>query len=115
LRWLTGYTEASHLHATRPKLVGIGGDRYVVLWEQWLAGSTGDVFQGVYGMVIDGGGDTVGAVTLITAQHHLPRGDDAFVLDGRAAWMTGSAGRRELTIHLVDSALTYEEEVVTLP
>jgi hypothetical protein len=115
LRWLTDYTEASNLHAMRPKLIGLGGDRYVVLWEQWLAEITGDVFQGVYGMVIDGGGNTVRAATLITAQHHLPRGDDAFVLDGRAAWMTGSAGRQELTIHLVDSALTYQEEVVTLP
>ncbi len=115
LRWLTGYTAASNLHATRPKLIGLGGDRYIVLWEQWVAGSTGDVFQGVYGMVIDGGGNTVRAATLITAQHHLPRGDDAFVLDGRAAWMTGSARRRELIIHVVDSALTYEEEVVTLP
>jgi hypothetical protein len=37
LRWLTHYSASSSLHAERPKLIGIGADQYVVLWEQWLA------------------------------------------------------------------------------
>lgn len=109
LKWLTGYSAASDLHAERPKLVAIGGDQYIVLWEQWLyTGGWSDTFQGVYGMVIDAYGNTVTPAALITAEHHLPRGDDAFFLDGRLAWMTGSAAAQALYIHSVDAALDYE-------
>ena len=114
LRWLTNYSASSNLHAERPKLIGIGGDQYVVLWEEWL--NTGDyysdTFNGVYGMVIDAKGNILRAATLITDEHHLHRGDDAFLLDNRAAWMTGNAVEQKLYIHLVDASLNYE--MVTL-
>jgi hypothetical protein len=113
LRWLTNYSAGSNLHAERPKLVGIGGDQYIVLWEEWLnTGSFSDTFNGVYGMVIDAEGNVLQAATLITDAHHLHRGDDAFFLDNRAAWMTGNAAEQTLTIHFVDASLNYE--MVTL-
>ncbi len=109
LRWLTAYSDNSNLHAERPKIIGIGGDQYIVLWEEWrYTGSYYDTFNGVYGMVIDDEGNTVRAAALITNQHHLHRGDDAFFLDGRAAWMTGNATEQKLYIHFVDADLNYE-------
>jgi hypothetical protein len=113
LRWLTHYSASSNLHAERPKLVGIGGDEYIVLWEEWLhTGSYYDTYRGVYGMVIDDQGNVLRAATLLTDEHHLHRGDDAFLLDNRAAWMTGNATEKKLMIHLVDASLNYE--LVTL-
>lgn len=113
LKWLTNYSAASNLHAERPKLIGIGGDKYVLLWEQWLyTGSYYDTFNGVYGMVVDDQGNIIHTAKLITNQHHLHRGDDAFLLDDRAAWMTGNATNLELYIHFVDASLNYE--MVTL-
>jgi hypothetical protein len=113
LRWLTHYSASSNLHAERPKLVSIGGDRYIVLWEQWLyTGSYSDTFQGVYGMVINAQGNPLQAATLITSEHHLHRGDDAFFLDSRAAWMTGNAAEKELLLHFVDGSLHYEMVVL---
>src|SRR5690606_23107251 len=113
LRWLTWYSAGSNLHAERPKLVGIGGDQYIVLWEEWLyTGDWEDTFNGVYGMLIDDHGNILRGATLVTANHHLHRGDDAFLLDGRAAWMTGNAAEKKLYIHLVDADLGYE--LVTL-
>jgi hypothetical protein len=109
LRWLTHYSASSNLHAERPKLIGIGGDQYVVLWEQWQNdGSYSDTFNGVYGMVIDAKGNVLQAAKLITGEYHLHRGDDAFLLDQRAAWMTGSAVEHKLYIHMVDASLNYE-------
>jgi GNAT superfamily N-acetyltransferase len=109
LRWLTHYSASSNLHAERPKLVAIGADQYIVLWEQWLnAGGYPDTFNGVYGMVIDDSGNVLRTATKITAEHHLHRGDDAFPLDNRAAWMTGNAVEHKLYIHLVDASLNYE-------
>lgn len=113
LRWLTDYTNESNLHAERPKLVATGDDHYVVLWEEWRnTGPNSDVYNGVYGMVIDALGNVLQPARLITDQHHLHRGDDAFLLDGRAAWITGSAADKTLMIHLVDALLNHE--MVTL-
>jgi hypothetical protein len=63
-------------------------------------------------MVIDDKGNILRAATLITDEHHLHRGDDAFLLDNRAAWMTGNRLEQKLYIHLVDAFLNYE--MVTL-
>jgi hypothetical protein len=113
LRWLTRYSASSDLHAERPKLIGLGGDRYLVLWEEWLeTGRYADTFNGVYGMAIDDRGNILRAATLLTDEHHLHRGDDAFLLDNRAAWMTGNALEQKLYIHFVDASLNYE--MVTL-
>ncbi|MCL4262023.1 MAG: hypothetical protein KJ069_02350 [Anaerolineae bacterium] len=112
LRWLTNYSAASDLHAERPKLIGIGNDQYIVLWEQWQSNGSSNTFNGIYGLRIDAQGDILQPATLITTAHHLHRGDDAFLLDGRAAWMTGNASARKLYIHFVDAELNYE--IVTL-
>ncbi|MCB8985831.1 MAG: hypothetical protein H6659_18530 [Ardenticatenaceae bacterium] len=113
LKWLTQYTAVSNLHAERPKLVGIGNDQYIVLWEEWLyTGSYSDTFNGVYALRIDAQGTVLQGPAMITSAHHLQRGDDAFLLDGRAAWMTGNAVEQKLYLHLVDAALGYQ--VITL-
>jgi hypothetical protein len=112
LRWLTTYTQASKLHAERPKLVGIGNDRYIVLWEAWETSGQADTFRGVYGMVVDAAGSTLVAATLLTADHHLPRGDDAFALSGGAGWLTGSAAGQELYLHQVAADLSYQRTIV---
>jgi hypothetical protein len=111
LLWLTNYSRSSKLHAERPKLVGIGGNRYVVLWEEWQIQDTkprNDTWNGVYGMVIDASGDIVQEKELITDAHHLHRGDDAFLLNGNAGWMTGDSTTGEIQLHLVDRSLNYQ-------
>lgn len=114
MRWLTKYENNSNLHAQRPKLVPLGNDTYVVLWEQWLIEENNGgwqnyngTFQGVYGMVIDAQGDALVSATLLTDEHHLHRGDDAFTLGGVAAWMTGDETQPALHIHTVDASLKY--------
>ena len=64
--------------------------------------------------VIDDEGNLLQNAKLLTAQHHLHRGDDAFFLNNRAAWMTGSAAEKELRIHFVDASLNYEMVPVKL-
>jgi len=115
LRWLTNYTASSNLHAERPKLIGLGDDRYIVLWEQWNTTTSLDHFEGVYAMLIDAAGNQLRAPTLVTDKYHLDRGDDAFLLDGRAAWMTGDAVEQKLYLHFVDAALGYEMVSLSLP
>ncbi|MGB9751046.1 hypothetical protein [Roseiflexus castenholzii] len=112
LRWLTNYSAESRLHAERPKMIGIGNDRYIVLWEEWRnVNQETDVFNGVYGMLIDAQGSILIPAKLLTTSH-LPRGDDAVFFQNGAAWVTGDAARRNLSIHLVDATLQYR--VVTI-
>jgi hypothetical protein len=109
VKWLTQYTEGSKLHAERPKLIALGNDTYIVLWEEWLnAGSYSDTFNGVYAMIIDDKGTILRPAALITNKHHLPRGDDAFLLNNCAGWVTGNAAEKKLYIHLVDANLNYQ-------
>lgn len=115
LRWLTDYKKADSSatsHAERPKLVAIGGDQYVVLWERWDTAGSNYQFAGVHGMLIDAEGNSLQAETLITKDYHLSRGDDAFVLKGKAAWMTGDSENKQLHVHLVDTSLTHELIVI---
>jgi hypothetical protein len=111
LRWLTSYQveTGGQSHAERPKLVPLGGDTYVVLWERWDAGGTS--FAGTWGMVVDAEGTALVEATHLT-DSHLPRGDDAFALDGEAAWITGAAAARQLHIHVVDAQLAYRMIIV---
>jgi outer membrane protein assembly factor BamB len=116
LRWLTSYTPESRLHAERPKLVAIGGNRYVVLWEEWQQGIGNwwepEEFNGVYAMLIDDQGNLLRPATRLTADCHLPRGDDAFLLDGQAGWLTGDANDKTLSLHLVDANLNYQTVII---
>jgi hypothetical protein len=120
LKWLTSYSAESNLHAERPKLVSLGGNRYIVLWEEWRleARAPGltprSHFNGVYAMLIDDRGNTVQAPRLLTTADHLHRGDDAFLLGARAAWMTGDAEGQALVLHFVDGSLNYQRVSVPL-
>lgn len=107
LKWLTAYDAQSNFHAERPKLIGIGGNEYLVLWEKWQANGNNEQFIGVYGMRIDAFGNVLQGETFLT-MNHLHRGDDAILLDGRAAWVTGSSPQNALYIHLVDANLNYQ-------
>lgn len=79
------------------------------LREEWHNVSThSDTFHDVCGMVYDDQDNVLQSAKLVTNEHHLHRRDDAFLLDNRAAWMTGNASVKKLYIHFVDSSLNYE-------
>lgn len=101
VRFLTNHGAEDDVHAERPKLLPIGGDAFIVLYERWEGDGTGTfTFAGVHGMVIDDAGDVLVADTDL-GDIHLPRGDDAFVLGSGAAWITGDQEERSLTVHHV--------------
>ncbi|MCA9578368.1 MAG: hypothetical protein KC668_23205 [Myxococcales bacterium] len=101
IRFLTNYAAEGEVHAERPKLLPLQGDTYLVLYERWERDDAGtQAFVGVQGMVIDAGGAVLVGETDL-GMVHLPRGDDAFVLGGGGAWITGDQEERSLTVHHV--------------
>ena len=115
VRFLTRYQEElpGLRHAERPKLVAVGEDRYVVLFERWSWNLAANAFgfDGTFGLVVDAHGAIVRGEARVTAAH-LPRGDGAFAWNGRAAFVTGDATKRKLVIHLVDASLRYSAYAV---
>ena len=113
VRWLTTYQADSNgqTHAERPKLVAVGDDQYVVLWERWDLGGSDYEFTGPMAMLIDANGSLLAGPTNV-GDSHLPRGDDAFPLEGGAAWLTGDNTASHLQLPLVDANLGYR--VVTI-
>ena len=113
MRWLTDYGSISPgvTNAERPKLVAIGGDRYILLWERWDLVDGPSEFTATMGMVIDAEGNELVGATQVSSSH-LPRGDDAFAWDGGAAWLTGDSEARELHLHLLDESLGYRRIVI---
>jgi hypothetical protein len=113
MRWLTDYraVDPGVTNAERPKLIAIGGDRYILLWERWDLVDTESEFAATFGMVIDAEGNALVPAAEVSGSH-LPRGDDAFAWDGGAAWLTGDREARELHLHLVDESLGYRRIVI---
>jgi hypothetical protein len=113
LRWLTDYDSGGTAEtvAERAKLVGIGDDQFIVMWERHELDTDGYVFAGSYAMTIDAHGDAIAGPSQIS-DSRLPRGDDAFALEGGAAFLTGDSMAKELHLHIISPQL--EERVVVI-
>ena len=65
-----------------------------------------DNYSATYATIVDEWGNTIEpAVSLGSAR--LPRGDDAFLINGQAAWLEGTGGG--IVLHMVD---TEQREIV---
>lgn len=112
LRWLTDHQgESAATHAERPKLIALGDDTYLVLYERWSLAGDGYDFDGTWAMHIDHRGDAHHGPERVS-DSHLPRGDDAFGLESGGAWLTGDQDDGELTLHLVSPDLDYRAIVL---
>jgi len=107
LRWLTNYDAegAGTAMVERAKVVATADDEFIVMWERHEFNGSGYVFAGTHAMTLNAAGE-VAAGPQEVSQSRLPRGDDAFLLEGGAAFMTGDSQLRELQLHLIAPDLT---------
>jgi hypothetical protein len=87
VQWLTdlGKTDGAEVHADRPRLVSLDGDRHVVTWERWKA----TTFEGTWGLVVDGSGAIVEPAKKL-GDDHIPRSEDAVRLGNESATVIGA-------------------------
>lgn len=100
--FLTSYATSGPktLHVERPRLVPLESGELLALYEKWSL----DEFQGIFAQRIDAQGAVQKAETAV-GPGHLPRGDDAFVFQGKVGWVTGDKETRKLSLHFVDREL----------
>ena len=107
LTWLTDYA-AETAQADRPRVAGIGGDQFVVLWERWTgSGDQNADFGGTQGLVLGADG-LVKVMPKLVTERRLLRGDDVVTLGQSALLVTGSGTERQLTLHLVGADLSVQ-------
>ena len=99
------------LRADRPRVVNVGNDQLVVLWERWEKPADDEQFTGTWALVLDGGAGTVATPAAEVSAHHINRGDDAVALDGNAVFITGHGG--SINLEIVTPGLA--GSTVTLP
>lgn len=107
VRWLTDFGTSgggSEIHAGRVRAVARNEERVVVMWEQWEPGERRETYTGTYALELDLDAAVVTPATKI-GDNHIPRGDDAFVLDGQAALVLGDAENKRLILQLVGDTL----------
>ncbi len=103
--WLTEYGEGdSEIHAGRPRIAALTGDRFVVLWERWEPGQRREQFVGTYGLEIDADAQVLTAAKQVS-DHHIPRGDDLLSLGDRAVWVYGDEEQGSLELQFVGPGL----------
>jgi hypothetical protein len=113
LRWITNYDDEGPAQALaeRAKLVAIGGDAFIVMWERHELGADGYSFAGSFAATLDQQGQIVAGPEQVS-DSRLPRGDDAFPLEGGGAFLTGDSELRELHLHIVDADLATRVVVI---
>jgi hypothetical protein len=107
VRWLTNL--GSQTHAERPRIIGIGGDEFVILFERWS--SDGDTYDGTFALLVDETGAVLDGPTEMPGNYHIGRGDDIAAVGGRAVYVTGGSGA--LHLNFVDDELGWER--ISLP
>lgn len=115
VHWLTDFAATgagAEIHAARVRAVARNDESVVVMWEQWEPGERRETYTGTFAVELDLEAAVVSPAIRI-GDSHIPRGDDAFKLDGQAALVLGSAADKSLTLQLVGDGL--EPRMVVLP
>lgn len=101
--WLTSLPNG--VSAERPKVVKLGGNELLVLWEEWTYAGKQLSWQSTKAMLIDEYGSVLRPAATINSRLNPSGADVPFEMNGRAAWITGDGSRRQLTLHQIDRDL----------
>ncbi|MCB1143986.1 MAG: hypothetical protein H7A24_09815 [Leptospiraceae bacterium] len=91
--WLTDYSDSSKENVARPKLVKLGMNKFMALWEKWSANS----YEGTYYTVFNSHGDIIKKKSHL-GNYRINRGDEIIEWNGKALWVTGKKDYKSLKI-----------------
>lgn len=101
--WLTNLPNG--VSAERPKVVNLGGNESILLWEEWTYSGQQLSWQSTKAMLIDEYGSVLRPAVTINSRLNPSGADVPFEMNGRAAWIMGSGSARQLTLHQIDRNL----------
>jgi len=101
--WLTNLPAGTS--AERSKLIRLANGRYVALWEEWAYSGNQLDYQTTKSMIINEQGQILNGPASLSARLNPSGADRPFVLDGKAAWITGDAKTGTFRLYSVDTNL----------
>lgn len=121
-KYLTTYKTKKNFSASRPKMVSLGNDNFIVIWERWthkaLSPNNGYITYGgeydsTWAMKIDKDGKILKS-TIAPINARITRGDQPVLRDGKATWLTGDVIEGKLIAHTLDTNLKYEANPLSI-
>lgn len=123
-KYITTYNNngTGNYSASRPKMVSLGGDNFIVLWERWThkahkANSAGYIeyggeYDSTWAKKINKDGSISATSTKLDAR--ITRGDQPVLWNGKATWLTGNVVEGKLIAHTLDSNLKYKKIALSI-
>lgn len=96
--WLTNYKDKNKENVCRPKLVKVGEDKFVALWEKW----TSDKYVSTYYLIFNTKGEILKPATDV-GTIRLNRGDDVVAIGKKVLWVTGNKFSQKLILNQIDT------------
>lgn len=95
--WLTHFEDPEKENVTRPRLLKIGEDKFLALWEKW---SSTNYITTQY-IVFDAAGKILVPLTNLGGVR-LNRGDEPIYSNGNLIWVTGKKNSKQLRLNRID-------------
>lgn len=110
--WLTNYASGQNfISAERPKLIRLSENEYLAIWEEWTVQLEANKqpkpsYKSTQAVVVDEYGNVLVPNKTITARLNPNGADKFFLLDGKAAWLTGE--NNQWILNTLDKNLNLE-------
>ncbi|MBC8110999.1 MAG: hypothetical protein H7Y04_08070 [Verrucomicrobia bacterium] len=110
--WLTNFQAGQTFTSVeRPKLIKIGNQQYIAVWEEWLVTTRTSqkpvlTYQSTKVMLLDEYGNVLKPSRSIQARLNPNGADKLFLLEGKAAWIVGE--NNQFKLNTLDANLKLE-------
>lgn len=112
--YLTWYNKDDSYSASRPKMVRLSDNNYIIIWERWTHkvnkegnGVDGD-YDSTWAMRIDQDGNVLKEAVQLSNTVRITRGDEPVLWNGKAAFIAGDVVENKLMVYTVDANLEFK-------
>jgi len=118
--YLTFYNKDDSFSASRPKMVRLSDNNYIIIWERWTHQLNKEgtrvegAFDSTWAMKIDQDGNVLKEAVKLSDTVRITRGDEPVLWNGKAAFLAGDVVENKMMIHTVDGDLKFNSTAMPL-
>lgn len=118
--YLTNYNKDDSYSASRPKMVRLSDNNYIIIWERWThrvnkegTGLDGS-FDSTWAMKINQDGEILKEAVKLSDTVRITRGDEPVLWNGKAAFLAGDVVENKMMVYTVDGELNFKAQPMPL-
>lgn len=118
--YLTQYSKDDSFSASRPKMVRLSDNNYIIIWERWThninkeGNGVEGAFDSTWAMKIDQDGNVLKEAVQLSNTVRITRGDEPVLWNGKAAFLAGDVVENKMMIYTVDGDLNFKANPMSL-